>query len=130
MTVRELLSLMSNLRKAVFLLRPLEANNYFGTHPNTRMRGCQQAGFGSNGPHNLAALRHMAINAMHKEKSKSSLRGKFKLAAWNEGFEKGVGGGGVGAAVVHGRTEGYAGGHLVVEQAACAGAVPCGLPDQ
>jgi predicted transposase YbfD/YdcC len=33
-----------------------------------------------NGPHNLAVLRHMALNAMQKEGSKGSLRGKFKRA--------------------------------------------------
>ncbi len=30
-----------------------------------------------HGPHNLARLRHMAINAMQKEASRGSLRGKF-----------------------------------------------------
>jgi len=39
-----------------------------------------------HGPHNLAVLRHMAINAMQKEGSKGSLRGKFKRAAWNNDF--------------------------------------------
>ena len=39
-----------------------------------------------NGPHNLAVLRHMAINAMQKEGSKGSLRGKFKRAGWNDDF--------------------------------------------
>jgi len=39
-----------------------------------------------NGPHNLAVLRHMAINAMQKEGSKGSLRGKFKRAGWDDGF--------------------------------------------
>jgi len=38
------------------------------------------------GPHNLAVLRHMAINAMQKEGSKGSLRGKFKRAGWDDGF--------------------------------------------
>jgi hypothetical protein len=28
----------------------------------------------------------MAINAMHKEGSKGSLRGKFKRAAWDHNF--------------------------------------------
>jgi hypothetical protein len=32
------------------------------------------------GPHNLAVLPHMAINAMEIEGSKGSLRGKFKRA--------------------------------------------------
>jgi predicted transposase YbfD/YdcC len=39
-----------------------------------------------NGPHNLAVLRHMAINAMQKEGSKGSLRGKFKRAGWDDDF--------------------------------------------
>jgi len=33
-----------------------------------------------HGPHNLAVLRHMALNAIQKEGSKGSLRGKFKRA--------------------------------------------------
>jgi predicted transposase YbfD/YdcC len=39
-----------------------------------------------NGPHNLAILRHMALNVMRKDSTKSSLRGKFKLAAWDDGY--------------------------------------------
>jgi predicted transposase YbfD/YdcC len=39
-----------------------------------------------NGAHNLAVLRHMVINAMQKEGSKGSLRGKFKRAGWNDDF--------------------------------------------
>ncbi len=39
-----------------------------------------------HGPHNLAVLRHMAINAMQKEGSKGSLRGKFKRAGWDDGY--------------------------------------------
>jgi len=39
-----------------------------------------------NGPHNLAVLRHMAINAMQKEGSKGSLRGKFKRAGWDDAY--------------------------------------------
>jgi predicted transposase YbfD/YdcC len=39
-----------------------------------------------NGPHNLAVLRHMALNIMRKDQSKGSLRGKFKRAAWNTDF--------------------------------------------
>jgi predicted transposase YbfD/YdcC len=39
-----------------------------------------------HGPENLAILRHMAMNAMQKEGSKGSLRGKFKKAGWNEAF--------------------------------------------
>jgi predicted transposase YbfD/YdcC len=34
-----------------------------------------------NSPYNLAILRHMALNLMHKDRSKVSLRGKFNLAA-------------------------------------------------
>ena len=39
-----------------------------------------------NGPHNLAVLRHMVLNAMQKEGSKGSLRGKFKRAGWDNAF--------------------------------------------
>jgi predicted transposase YbfD/YdcC len=39
-----------------------------------------------NGPHNLAVLRHLALNVMQKEGSKGSLRGKFKRAGWNEAY--------------------------------------------
>ena len=39
-----------------------------------------------NGPHNLAVLRHMALNAMRKEGSKGSLRGNFKRAGWDDSF--------------------------------------------
>jgi len=38
-----------------------------------------------NGPHNLAVLRHMALNVMRKEESKTSLRGNQK-SAWNEDY--------------------------------------------
>lgn len=39
-----------------------------------------------HGPQNLAVLRHMALNAMQKEGSKGSLRGKFKRAGWDDAF--------------------------------------------
>ena len=39
-----------------------------------------------NGPHNLAVLRHMALNIMRKDETKSSLRAKFKKAAWNTDY--------------------------------------------
>jgi predicted transposase YbfD/YdcC len=39
-----------------------------------------------NGPHNLAVLRHMVLNAMQKAASKGSLRGKFKRAGWDDAF--------------------------------------------
>ena len=41
-----------------------------------------------NGPHNLAVPRHMALNAMQKEGSKGSLRGKFKRAGWDDDYLK------------------------------------------
>ncbi len=39
-----------------------------------------------NSPYNLAILRHMALNLMHQDRSKVSLRGKFNLAAWKDDF--------------------------------------------
>jgi predicted transposase YbfD/YdcC len=39
-----------------------------------------------NGPQNLAVLRHIALNLIRKEKSKGSLRGKFKRAGWRDDF--------------------------------------------
>ncbi len=39
-----------------------------------------------NAPHNLAVLRHMALNVMQKDGSKGSLRGKFKRAGWNDAY--------------------------------------------
>jgi predicted transposase YbfD/YdcC len=39
-----------------------------------------------NGPHNLAVLRHMAINAMQRDATKGSLRGKFKRAGWDDTY--------------------------------------------
>jgi hypothetical protein len=39
-----------------------------------------------NGPNNLAVLRHIALNIVRKEKSKGSIRVKFKRAAWNDDF--------------------------------------------
>jgi predicted transposase YbfD/YdcC len=39
-----------------------------------------------NGPHNLAVLRHMVLNAIQKEGSKGSTRGKFKRAGWDDAF--------------------------------------------
>jgi predicted transposase YbfD/YdcC len=39
-----------------------------------------------NGPHNLAVLRHMVLNAMQKKGSKGFLRGKFKRAGWDDAF--------------------------------------------
>jgi predicted transposase YbfD/YdcC len=39
-----------------------------------------------HGPQNLEVLRHMATNAMQKEGSKGSLRGKFKRAGWDDDY--------------------------------------------
>jgi predicted transposase YbfD/YdcC len=39
-----------------------------------------------NGPHNLAVLRHMAMNAMQRDTTKGSLRGKFKRAGWDDTY--------------------------------------------
>ena len=39
-----------------------------------------------NGPHNLAILRHLALNIMQKDPSKGSFRGKLKRAAWDNTF--------------------------------------------
>jgi len=39
-----------------------------------------------NGPHNLAVLRHMALNAIQREGSKGSTRGKLKRAGWDHNY--------------------------------------------
>jgi hypothetical protein len=39
-----------------------------------------------HGPENLAILRHMAMDAMQKDTTKGSLRGKFKRAGWDEAY--------------------------------------------
>ena len=39
-----------------------------------------------NAPHNLAVLRHMALNVMQKDGEKGSLRGKIKRAGWDEPY--------------------------------------------
>ena len=39
-----------------------------------------------NTAYNLAILRHMALNLMHKDRSQVSLRSKFNLAGWKEEF--------------------------------------------
>ena len=41
-----------------------------------------------NGPHNLAVLRHMALNVMRMEESMASLHGKFNKAAWNAAWNQ------------------------------------------
>ena len=39
-----------------------------------------------HGPHNLAVLRHMALNRLSKEPSKGSLRVKSKRAGWKDPY--------------------------------------------
>lgn len=39
-----------------------------------------------NAPHNLAVLRHMALNLMQKDGEKGSLRGKIKRAGWDDAY--------------------------------------------
>ncbi len=39
-----------------------------------------------NGPHSLAVLRYMVLNAVKKKGSKGSLRGKFKRSGWDDDF--------------------------------------------
>jgi predicted transposase YbfD/YdcC len=39
-----------------------------------------------NSPHNLAALRHMAMNLLPKDPAKGSLRGKLKRAGWDNAY--------------------------------------------
>jgi len=39
-----------------------------------------------NGPHDLAILRHLALNIVQKDTSKGSLRGKLKRAGWDNAF--------------------------------------------
>jgi predicted transposase YbfD/YdcC len=43
-----------------------------------------------NGPHNLAVLRHMALNMLNAQKSKISNRRKIKRAGWNNDFLAGL----------------------------------------
>jgi hypothetical protein len=39
-----------------------------------------------SGPHNLAVLRHIALNVLQKDGEKGSLRGKIKKAGWDEAY--------------------------------------------
>ena len=39
-----------------------------------------------HGPYDLEVLRHMAINAMQKERSKGEVKGKFKRAGWDDDY--------------------------------------------
>jgi predicted transposase YbfD/YdcC len=39
-----------------------------------------------NAPHNLAVLRHMALNLVRKESSEGSLPKKLRRAAWSDSF--------------------------------------------
>jgi hypothetical protein len=42
-----------------------------------------------NGPHNLAVLRHMALNLVRKESSKGSLPKKLRRGAWSDSSRPG-----------------------------------------
>lgn len=53
---------------------------------NVVMNEAQVRSRRDNSPYNLAILRHMALNLMHQDRSKVSLRGKFNLAAWKDDF--------------------------------------------
>lgn len=53
---------------------------------NAVMNEDQARSRSDNSPYNLAILRHMALNLMHKDRSNVSLRGKFNLAAWRDDF--------------------------------------------
>jgi predicted transposase YbfD/YdcC len=53
---------------------------------NVVMNEDQARSRSDNSPYNLAILRHMALNLMHRDRSKVSLRGKFNLAAWRDDF--------------------------------------------
>jgi predicted transposase YbfD/YdcC len=39
-----------------------------------------------NSPHNLALLRHIALNVMQKDTNKGSLKGKFMRAGWDDRY--------------------------------------------
>jgi hypothetical protein len=39
-----------------------------------------------NSAYNLTILRHMALNLMQRDRSRVSLRDKFNLAVWKDGF--------------------------------------------
>ena len=39
-----------------------------------------------HGPHNMAVLRHMALNIPRKDTTKGSTRGKIKRAGWNDAY--------------------------------------------
>ncbi len=39
-----------------------------------------------NGPHNLAVLRHMALNVMQKDATKGSFRGKLERTGWDDAY--------------------------------------------
>ena len=50
------------------------------------MNGGQDRSRLGHGPNSLAVLRHMAINLMQKDPSKTSLRGKIKRADWDDAY--------------------------------------------
>jgi hypothetical protein len=39
-----------------------------------------------NGPHNLAVLRHMALNVMRNDTTKGSLHSKFMQTRWDDHY--------------------------------------------
>jgi hypothetical protein len=39
-----------------------------------------------NAPHNLAVLRHMALNVIQKDTTKGSMRVKFMRAGWDDSY--------------------------------------------
>jgi hypothetical protein len=53
---------------------------------NTVMNEGQARSCGDQTLYNLAILRHMALNLMHKDQSRVSLRGKLNLAGWRDEF--------------------------------------------
>ncbi len=53
---------------------------------NVVMNEGQVRSCGDQTLYNLAILRHMALNLMHKDQSRVSLRGKLNLAGWRDDF--------------------------------------------
>ncbi len=50
------------------------------------MNGNHARNRAEHGAHNLAVLRHVALNVMQKDGTKTSLRGKFQRSGWNENY--------------------------------------------
>jgi predicted transposase YbfD/YdcC len=53
---------------------------------NTVMHEDKTRNRNDNSAYNLAILRHMALNLIQRDRSRVSLRTKFNLAAWKDGF--------------------------------------------